>query len=114
MYICFVSSFLQAIIAVANADSASTSLKDRVTFTNPQPLLLRKMAALIHTQLRSGCGLGGVGGDRVLQFWLSVLLSYPNWHKYVHLLYGSCEYHEVSCEDHMTLWNVIKLAWLYM
>ena len=85
MYMYFsTSSFLQAIITVANADSANTSLRDRMTFVTPQPQLLRKMAGLLHTQLQSGCGQrGGVSGDVVLHFWLHVLLSYPGWHKWV-------------------------------
>ena len=78
------SSFLQAVITVANADSANTSLRDRMTFVTPQPQLLRKMAGLLHTQLQSGRGQrGGVSGDVVLHFWLHVLLSYPGWHKWV-------------------------------
>jgi len=37
-------------MAVANADSASISLKDRFLFSSPTPLILRKMAALIQVR----------------------------------------------------------------
>jgi hypothetical protein len=92
------SGFLQAVIAVANADSASVSFRDRITFSTPQPLLLRKMAGLLHTQLQSGrgsvggasggCGRrGGVSGDVILRFWVHIFLSYPGWHREQSLLY---------------------------
>lgn len=45
------SSFLHVVIMLANADSANISLKERITFSSPQPLILRKMAALIQVRL---------------------------------------------------------------
>ena len=45
------SSFLQVVIMLANADSANISLKERITFSSPPPLILRKMAALIQVRL---------------------------------------------------------------
>ena len=53
-YICFSdlisSSFLHVVILLANADSANISLKERITFSSPTPLILRKMAALVQVR----------------------------------------------------------------
>eukprot|EP00731_Ephydatia_muelleri_P017652 Em0010g750a len=73
--------FLQVVMALASADVASVSLRERLTFSLPQPLVSRKMGALIVTQLQRACGPGGAGGDTVLQFWLDTFLSFPNWWK---------------------------------
>jgi hypothetical protein len=102
------SGFLQAVVAVANADSAAVSFRDRITFSTPQPLLLRKMAGLLQTQLHrgrcqgnlteSGRGEGhvttngrgqggGASGEVILQFWLHIFLSYPSWYREQSLLY---------------------------
>jgi hypothetical protein len=82
------AGFLHSVISVANADSASASLRDRLTFVTPQPMLLRKMAGLLQTQLQKGRGQRGrVGSDVILEFWLHILLSYPSWHREQSLLY---------------------------
>ena len=46
------SSFLHVVIMLANADSANISLKERITFSSPTPLILRKMAALIQVDTK--------------------------------------------------------------
>lgn len=49
------SSFLHVVIMLANADSANISLKERITFSSPTPLILRKMAALIQVDMKTAC-----------------------------------------------------------
>ena len=104
IFLCSAHRFLKAVVAVANADSAAASFRDRITFSTPEPLLLRKMAGLLQTQLHrgrcqgnltesgrgeghvttSGCGQGGgVSGEVILQFWLHIFLSYPSWYRSV-------------------------------
>ena len=41
------SSFPQIVMAIANADIANATLKERWTFATPTPLVARKMAALL-------------------------------------------------------------------
>lgn len=41
-------SFLHVVISIANADHANGSLRERITFSSPAPLVLRKLAALYH------------------------------------------------------------------
>ena len=47
----FLSSFPQIVMAIANADIANATLKERWTFATPTPLVARKMAALLQVIL---------------------------------------------------------------
>lgn len=47
-------SFPQIVMAIANADIANASLKERWTFATPTPLVARKMAALLQVYIILG------------------------------------------------------------
>ena len=87
------SSFIQIVVAICNADVSNSSLRERWTYTTPSHLVTKKMAALIQTQLQGACGPTGIGGDKVLQFWIDILLACPNWYRersVLHLLDTLC------------------------
>ena len=46
-------SFPQIVMAIANADIANATLKERWTFATPTPLVARKMAALLQVHVQT-------------------------------------------------------------
>ena len=62
--------------------------------SNPVSLVLTTPFPNTHTQtqLQGACGPSGVGGEKVLEFWLHILLACPNWYDEISIIIHTTTY----------------------